>query len=324
MCIRDRYRRIYGGGWNSPVNGDTHVVIGGTVNSEYSVEDSSADYYDSRVFGGGVNSGSEVAGKTYITIKDNAAVAYVVGGGSGSGADIKGGGTHISIEGGRVMNVYGGTVDKTTVYEGDTSINMSGGSVEGIFGGSMSQAMTGNTRITVSGGQVTRRIFGGCYNDWTGSWKSDFHVNGTTAVWIGGAANLITSEGLSSGNKANSGIFAASRAANNVTTETSYLIFADGTYDKWKEKIGDTTGWNAFQPHYDYLVKAGNGGTATLNDNTAGALNLTAEENKAAFCNGQQTENGIYKIKDTETTIEFSQIPEPVSYTHLDVYKRQI
>ena len=37
------------------------------------------------------------------------------------------------------MNVYGGTVDKTTVYEGDTYINMSGGSVEGIFGGSMSR-----------------------------------------------------------------------------------------------------------------------------------------------------------------------------------------
>ena len=68
------------------------------------------------------------------------------------------------------MNVYGGTVDKTTVYEGDTYINMSGGSVEGIFGGSMSQTMTGNTRIAVSGGQVTRRIYGGCYNDWSGSW----------------------------------------------------------------------------------------------------------------------------------------------------------
>ena len=67
--LSGRYRRIYGGGWNSPVNGDTHIVIGGTVNSEYSVEDSSADYYDSRVFGGGVNSNSEVLGKTYITVK---------------------------------------------------------------------------------------------------------------------------------------------------------------------------------------------------------------------------------------------------------------
>ena len=186
--LSGRYRRIYGGGWNSPVNGDTHIVIGGTVNSEYSVEDSSQNYYDSRVFGGGVYSGSEVAGETYITIKDNAAIAYVVGGGSGKGTDIKGGATHISIDGGRVMNVYGGTVDKTTVYEGDTYINMSGGSVEGIFGGSMSQTMTGNTRIAVSGGQVTRRIYGGCYNDWSGSWNSNFHVDGTTAVWVGGDA----------------------------------------------------------------------------------------------------------------------------------------
>ncbi len=305
------YRRIYGGGWNSPVNGDTHIVIGGTVNSEYSVEDSSQNYYDSRVFGGGVYSGSEVAGETYITIKDNAAIAYVVGGGSGIGTDIKGGATHISIDGGRVMNVYGGTVDKTTVYKGDTYINMSGGSVEGIFGGSMSQTMTGNTRIAISGGQVTRRIYGGCYNDWSGSWNSNFHVDGTTAVWVGGDARLITGEGLSSGNKDNSGIFAASRASSNLTTENSYLIFADGTYDKWKDKIGDVSGWSGtFKPYNDYLVKAGNGGTAILDNNTIGALDLTAEEGKIAFCNGQQTENGIYNIKDAETVIEFSQIAE--------------
>ena len=309
--LSGRYRRIYGGGWNSPVNGDTHIVIGGTVNSEYSVEDSSQNYYDSRVFGGGVYSGSEVAGEIYITIKDNAAIAYVVGGGSGKGTDIKGGATHISIDGGRVMNVYGGTVDKTTVYEGDTYINMSGGSVEGIFGGSMSQTMTGNTRIAVSGGQVTRRIYGGCYNDWSGSWNSNFHVDGTTAVWVGGDARLITGEGLSSGNKDNSGIFAASRASSNLTTENSYLIFADGTYDKWKDKIGDVSGWSGtFKPYNDYLVKAGNGGTAILDNNTIGALDLTAEEGKIAFCNGQQTENGIYNIKDTETVIEFSQIAE--------------
>lgn len=309
--LSGRYRRIYGGGWNSPVNGDTHIVIGGTVNSEYSVEDSSQNYYDSRVFGGGVYSGSEVAGEIYITIKDNAAIAYVVGGGSGKGTDIKGGATHISIDGGRVMNVYGGTVDKTTVYEGDTYINMSGGSVEGIFGGSMSQTMTGNTRIAVSGGQVTRRIYGGCYNDWSGSWNSNFHVDGTTAVWVGGDARLITGEGLSSGNKDNSGIFAASRASSNLTTENSYLIFADGTYDKWKDKIGDVSGWSGtFKPYNDYLVKAGNGGTAILDNNTIGALDLTAEEGKIAFCNGQQTENGIYNIKDAETVIEFSQIAE--------------
>lgn len=315
--LSGRYRRIYGGGWNSPVNGDTHIVIGGTVNSEYSVEDSSQNYYDSRVFGGGVYSGSEVAGETYITIKDNAAIAYVVGGGSGSGTDVKGGATHISIDGGKVMNVYGGTIDKTTVYEGDTYINMTGGSVEGIFGGSMSRSMTGNTHIVVSGGQVTRRIFGGCYNDWTGSWESDFYVNGTTAVWIGGNVNLITGEGLSSGNKDNSGIFAASRIADNKTDEASYLIFADGTYDKWKNKIGDTTGWNAFKSYHDYLVKAGNGGTAVLDSDTAGALKLTADEGKTSLCNGKKTADGLYKIKDAETIIEFSEAaeesPEPTA-----------
>lgn len=58
------------------------------------------------------------------------------------------------------------------------------------------------------------------------------------------------------------------------------------------------------------MVKAGNGGTAILDNNTIGALDLTAEEGKIAFCNGQQTENGIYNIKDAETVIEFSQIAE--------------
>ena len=301
--LSGRYRRIYGGGWNSRVNGDTHIVIGGTVNSEYSVEDNSADYYDSRVFGGGVNSNSEVLGKTHITVKDSAAIAYVSGCGSGNGADIKGGATNINIEGGRIMNVYGGTIDKSTVYEGDTYINMSGGSVEGIFGGSMSQSMAGNTHVEISGGQVTRRVYGGCYNDWTGSWKSDFYVKGTTAVRLGGDADLITGKGLSSGNKANSGIFAASRIAGNKTDEVSYLIFTDGTYDS--SKIGDTTGWNAFKSYHDYLVQAGSGGKAVLGD-AAGTLMLTANDGKTAVCNGKITENGLYRIKDSETVIVFS------------------
>ena len=47
-----------------------------------------------------------------------------------------------------------------------------------------------------------------------------------------------------------------------------------------------------------------------MDNNTIGALDLTAEEGKIAFCNGQQTENGIYNIKDAETVIEFSQIAE--------------
>lgn len=47
-----------------------------------------------------------------------------------------------------------------------------------------------------------------------------------------------------------------------------------------------------------------------MDNNNIGALDLTAEEGKIAFCNGQRTENGIYNIKDAETVIEFSQIAE--------------
>ena len=333
--LSGRYRRVYGGGWNSPVAGDTNITIGGTVNSEYSVEDSSEKYYDSRVFGGGVNSGSAVGGKTHITIKDNAAIAYVVGGGSGKGADINGGETHISVEGGRVMNVYGGTADKETVYVGNTFINMTGGSVEGIFGGSMSQSMTGNTYVTVSGGEVTRRIFGGCYNDWTFSWATNYHVKGSTTVLICKTPSLVTGRGLSSGNKDNSGIFAASRAESNDENEVSYLIFADGTYSTYKEKIGDTTGWGSyFKSFHDYLVYAGSGGSAGVDYDNQGTLKLSADGGTEIYCNNKKFAAGVYEITDSETEIEFRQIEGITGYSgrltdggaliNADIYLKQM
>ncbi len=69
-------------------------------------------------------------------------------------------------------------------------------------------------------------------------------------------------------------------------------------------------GWSGtFKPYNDYLVKAGNGGTAILDNNTIGALDRQQRKENSIL---QRTadRNGIYNIKDAETVIEFSQIAE--------------
>lgn len=75
-------------------------------------------------------------------------------------------------------NIYGGTFE--TPYTGDTKITMTGGTVNTIFGGSLrtAGAVTGNTSVTMSGGQV-EYIYGGGYSG---------GVTGSSTVVITGSA----------------------------------------------------------------------------------------------------------------------------------------
>lgn len=294
------YRRIYGGGEMSPVTGNTNVTVYG-MNSGYSAEDDDAAYYDSRILGGGRNSGADVGGDTNITFKGGT-VAYIAGGGSVAAV---GGNTHISISGGRIMNVYGGTVDKTTVHNGDSYITMNGGTAEALFGGSYISNFEGNTHITVSGGEILRRIYGGCYNDFDGSWKSDYYVKGTIGVVIGNGAHLVTGTGLSYGNKMNSGIFGGSRGASNHSDEEAVLAFVNGSYTDYGSLIGEqgSVFVSSLKSHHDYLVKAGIGGEVNI---TAGKnINIIPGKGKKANINGNGFFGGEYTLADTVTEIEF-------------------
>lgn len=297
------YRRVYGGGENSPTNGDTHITIT-DMNAGYSANDDSAKYYDSRIYGGGKNSGSDINGSTYINFCGGT-VAYVIGCSSASPVT---GDTHISISGGRVMNVFGGNVDASNVdivYSGNSYIEMTGGMVESIFGGSKIKNFVGNTSVKVTGGEILRRVYGGCYNDFEGSWEGDCYVSGRTAVTIGPDARLITGGDLSWSNKANSGIFGGSRTKANHDEETGILIFEKDAYNVHGNKIGEKGDFyvSYLLSHHDYLVRAGAGGT--VSPENVSDVRIIPDDGKAAVVNGVKVFGGLFTLSSKETEIVF-------------------
>ncbi|MBP3360662.1 MAG: hypothetical protein J6N52_07415 [Clostridia bacterium] len=294
------YRRIFGGGENSPTYGDTHVTIK-NMNVGMSANDSSKAYYDSRIYGGGKNPGSDVDGSSYINFLGGTA-AYISGCSSASSLS---GDTHIFVSGGRVMNIYGGSVDEKTVHSGNTYIEMTGGTAESIFGGSSRIGFKGNTFIRVCGGEILRRIYGGCYNDYDGGWGSDHFVTGSCAVVIGPEARLITKGDLSVFNTMNSGIFGGSRAAANHGEETGILIFENDAYKAHGDKIGEQSGYfaNALLSHHDYLVRAGAGGRVVPENKSD--IRIIPDAGKAAVANGVKQYGGLYTLSGMETEIVF-------------------
>ena len=129
-----KYNYICGGGLSGNVTGNTDVTVGGNVNEGDGIDDAnSATFSHCYIWGGGSN--SSVIGETNVTLKDNAVTGYVCGSGEKTGGWEKK--THINIEGGKVMNVYGGSAkaEATALENCDTHITITGGTVESIFGG---------------------------------------------------------------------------------------------------------------------------------------------------------------------------------------------
>ena len=294
------YRRIYGGGENAVVDGDTHIKIYG-MNEKYSANDDSKNYYDSRIIGGGRNSGADVSGNTYIEFSGGVA-AYIVGCGVSSNVS---GESNITVSGGRIMNVYGGTVDGTTVHNNNSSIILTGGAVESLFGGSKDCGFNGNTYIQASDAEVYRRIYGGCYNDYGFGWSSSYTVNGTTFVSVGKNLKVATGGDLSSDNKLNSGIFAGSRVKSNSETEVSVLLFADGSAESLEGMVGEKSGsyTSTFKSHHDYIVKADEGGQVLSNGSNN--IKIITKPGKKAVIDNKQITSNIYSLTSDTTIINF-------------------
>ena len=116
--------------------------------------------------------------------------------------------------------IYGGSSTAGTI-SGDTHVTINGGEVAQVFGGCDRVSMTGNTNVVIKSGTVTRRIYGGCYNE---DDTTEFHVTGNTNVTIGEGLDF-TKTAKSSGVSAYEGIRAGSRAGQNFTDEVSTLYF---------------------------------------------------------------------------------------------------
>lgn len=241
--------RVFGGGWGtSTVNGDIYVTVGQGFNKDYSQSVSNygiagGDHKRrSAVFGAGAG-GEVVKGSTYVTIKDDAKVDFVYGGGTASSGIVEGT-CHVTLQGGTVFSIYGGAQGDTAVTDAteyrnrDTSVVVEGGEVWQIMGGNGS-GMAGNTYVEISGGQVHRRIYGGCYSDTE-------YVDGHTTVVIN------KSDSLAFDTIYTEKLYAGSQNTGN-TEEIKTLIFND-TYDE--DKLCSSK-------DYNYLVQANEGGVVS-------------------------------------------------------------
>lgn len=178
------YRRVFGGSYAGKVNGDTNLYIGGTVNANADVASHSHGY---DIYGGGdayrntnveaynVTSGttSTVAGCANITFTDEAKANYLLGGCRGTGSV---GTTEVSFEGGQVMSLFGGN-DTSTSING-TYVKVTGGIIEQLFGANQNSTsgvtMTEGVTIDLLGGKIARRVYGGCYNDYSDTgWETN-------------------------------------------------------------------------------------------------------------------------------------------------------
>ncbi len=283
-----KYTYVYGGGYETGgvVTDNTNVIIGGNANLGDGIIGNQSNFSPCYVFGGGYN--APVGGKTNLTLEGNAVTKYLIGAGSGTNGTVPE--TNIYINGGSVMNVYAGSTN-THLVNCNTHITMTGGTAEALFGGSESQPLTGNTCIIVKGGEVTRRIYTGCYNNWELSWGSHNYVTGTTTLILYPDVTLVSPDKLSSDDRNNLGVFSGSRVDKNYSAEHNMLIFLDDCYNTKKSKIGMLdTGFASylypFKSYADYTVTANSGGDILPTGNS-GEISIIPDEGYYGYINDQ-------------------------------------
>ena len=222
------YTNIYGGSRSGTVTGDTRLTVGGTVNSDIDETNHSGE---NRIHGG--NYGGSIGGTAFTVFGGNAKARYLYGGSRGTGTIT--GGTDVTVSGGSMMSVNGGGRGAQT---GNARLTITGGTMEQVFGGCTGGAMTGDVALDVLGGTITRRVYGGCYNEVTRSglsfvWSSAYYVTGNVVLTIGGGASITFTY-----NDNDRAIYAHSRQKTLSATEVSQLVFADAAaYNTYRNKV---------------------------------------------------------------------------------------
>ena len=217
------YKSIFGGSQGGTVLGDTNLYVGGTVNADVDETNHALDCF---VFGGG--NGDTIKGSTNVIFGDNAKVVYLFGGSNNANASIANG-SNLNVTGGKGMSVYAG--NRNVDAKSGANAVITGGTFEQVFGGNERASMTGNVDLRVMGGTITRRVYGGCYNDTSGlSFSTSYSVNGEICLTIGNAAIDFSSS------EADRSIYARSRYSSDV--ENTQLVFANETaYNTYKNKL---------------------------------------------------------------------------------------
>lgn len=251
--LSGHYVTIYGGTREGYVTGDTNLYVGGNVNEGIDVLNGPDRY---KVYAGGYDNG--ISGCANLTFGENANARYIYGGQYYKSTQT--GGASITITGGEVMSVYGGS--KGSEFKGNTKIVITGGEITQVFGGSEEGKVTGNVDLRILGGEITRRVYGGCYNNWSLSWKSSHKVSGKINLEIGGTANISFNS-----SESDKGIFAFSRYGSELETDTQIVFTSESAYNAYKNKLGDDysgASWNlSGAKAYHYYTYTANGNVLT-------------------------------------------------------------
>ena len=186
------------------------------------------------IFGGSHGASGNVAtinNDTKLIVGGTTRASYVFGGANGS-SDIFGT-SYLRVTGGTFEGAYGG--NQGTNAGNDVDMEITGGEFVQVFGGSYSAYLTGRVNMRLLGGTIIRRVYGGCYNETSGtSFKTNCYVNGKIYLTIGGGVDIDFSS-----NESDRGIYARTRHKTEVNTETAILTFADEiAYNKYKDKLG--------------------------------------------------------------------------------------
>ncbi len=211
---------LYGGGEEGSTLDSTNLTV---LSGEYAY-----------IFGGSHGASGNVATinhDTRLTVGGTTKAGYVFGGAYGS-SDIFGT-TYLKISGGNFEGAYGGNY--ITNAGNDVDFEITGGKFVQVFGASFKAYLTGTVNLRLLGGTVTRRVYGGCYNESSGtSFTTTGYVNGKIYLTIGGGANIDFSS-----SEPDEAIYARTRHKTEVNTETAILTFADETaYTKYESKLG--------------------------------------------------------------------------------------
>jgi len=234
------YEGIYGGSNNGTINGSTNVYVGGNVNKTININHVEKYF----VYGGGV--GGIINGDTNVVFTDNAKAEVVVGGHNGWSNGEIGGNTNVLISGGEMMGVYGGNYfsynwdhfdkNKTTQIK-SANVTVTGGEIQQVFGANANAYFVGDVNINLLGGKISRRVYGGCYNNLGWGYTSSCYVNGNISLRISGNANISLDY-----DDLDRGIFGVSRYKTKYSEEVSKIIFVDELgYNKYYSKIGPTS-----------------------------------------------------------------------------------
>ncbi len=263
-----KYSTVYGGGNGGAVNGDTNVIFGGN-----------ATQTDKLYIYGGCNNAA-VNGTSNITLEGNATCTFLFGAGNSTNGIAKV--TNVYINGGTVVETaYGGSNTSTAANDGaEYNFTMTGGKITSLIGANHFSPFNGNVFVNVFGGEITRRIYTGCYNNasnklFSYSYDTDHYVTGTTVLRLAPGASVLT------GSDGNRGIFSGSRTAAQHDAEQNTIIYLDGCYNTYSGKIGEQ-GWigqSSFKSHHDYVVQATAGGDV-LGTKTAGKVYIAPDEGK--------------------------------------------